>query len=189
LACYLGSIIVTGFVPLSPALDVPLGVTGWLLFAAPMLWGLIRRRKYRTEDLIADLLRPAPLTAVFAVLVLISSYFALAWQMPPACHGISLSCYKGYEWSTQDGQYYHVTVEGLRAQNQSRELRLRGGRASSLRRGFRCLFALLRVGRSHDLEARKVGELRKLIADEFKVDRFGSREHHGNIAAGRAGEI
>jgi hypothetical protein len=116
LACYLGSIIVTGFLPLSPALDVPLGVTGWLLFAAPMVWGLIRRRTYRRDDLIADLLRPGPLAGVFAVLVLISSYFALAWQLPPACHGISLSCYKGYEWSTQDGQYYHVTVEGLRAQ-------------------------------------------------------------------------
>lgn len=116
LACYLIGIIGTGFVPLSPALDVPFGVTGWLLFAFPMVWSLLRRRTYRTTDLIGRLLRPPLLAGVFGVLIVVSSYFALAWQLPPACHGISANCFKGYEWGTQSGQFYHVTVEGIRTQ-------------------------------------------------------------------------
>jgi len=116
IANYVAGIIATGLVPLSPALDVPFGIGGWLLFATVVVWGLFQRRKVGTDAIVASLLRPAPLAGIFAVLVLIASYFALAWQLPPACHGISLNCFKGYEWSSQDGRFYHVTAAGVGAQ-------------------------------------------------------------------------
>jgi len=115
LGCYLGGVILTGFVPLSPVLDVPFALTGWLLFAFPMISGLIRRRGFDTSDFLSSLLRPAPLVGLFASLVVITSYFALAWRLPPACHGISANCFKGYDWSTNGAQYYHVPVGGVRA--------------------------------------------------------------------------
>jgi len=116
LACYVAGIIATGLVPLSPALDVPFGIGGWLLFAALVVWSLLQRWQLRSDAIIASLLRPAPLAGIFAILVLIASYFALAWQLPPACHGISLNCFKGYEWSSQNGRFYHVTSAGVAAQ-------------------------------------------------------------------------
>ena len=115
LGCYLVSIVLTGFVPLSPALDVPFALTGWVLFAFPMVFGLLRRREYRTNEFASRLLHPAPLAGLFALVVLISSYFALAWHLPQACHGISANCFKGYDWSAQGDQFYHVPVDGVRA--------------------------------------------------------------------------
>ena len=116
LAAYVAGIIATGLVPLPPALDVLFGVTGWLLFAIPVVWALLKRRNYRAADVIPGLARPVPLAVAFAILVLVSSYLALAWQLPAACHGLSLNCFKGYEWNTQDDHFYHVTVEGVGAE-------------------------------------------------------------------------
>jgi hypothetical protein len=113
---YIGAMLATGVLELPPVLDVPLALTGWLLFAGLAVWALWRHRKYSTHDLVHALAHPWPLTAAFVLLVLIASYLAIAWRLPAACNGTSLSCFKGYEWSTAANLFYHTTPDGLREQ-------------------------------------------------------------------------
>jgi hypothetical protein len=116
LTAYVAAIILTGFVPLSPVLDVPLVLVGWISFGGLILWAGLGRRRYPTRDMLDTLLRPWPLTLTFAVLVVIASYFAIGWHVPAVCNGIPLSCLKGYQWSIQNGHFYHVTPDGLSEQ-------------------------------------------------------------------------
>jgi hypothetical protein len=113
LALYLAAVIATGFIPLAPVLDVPLALAGWLCVASLIVWAVARHHEPQVFDMWGELLHPLPLAVVFVVLVLIASYFALAWQVPAACHGISINCFKAYEWRTQGDQYLHITPDGL----------------------------------------------------------------------------
>jgi hypothetical protein len=113
---YLAAVVLTGYVVLSPAFDVPFGVTGWLLFAGPGIWAVVGRRKIVSEDLLADLLRPWPLALAFVGLLLVASHFALAWHLPTQCNGISLNCLKGYEWTDANGVFSHTPTDGVSSQ-------------------------------------------------------------------------
>src|SRR5437660_1794246 len=42
LLCYVAAIVITGFVPLSPSLEIPLALGGWLCFAGLLVWGKTR---------------------------------------------------------------------------------------------------------------------------------------------------
>ena len=116
LVCYLAAIVVTGFVPLSPALDVPLALGGWLVLAGLVVWADLRRRRYSSRVVLRAIIWPAPLAAAFGVLLVIVSYFALAWHVPAACTAGPLNCFKGYDWSIQDRNFFHVTPDGSSAQ-------------------------------------------------------------------------
>ena len=116
LLCYVAAIVITGFVPLSPSLEIPLALGGWLCFAGLLVWGKTRRRRYSSRDLLRAIIWPVPLAIVFGVLVVLVSYFALAWHVPAACRAGSMNCFKGYEWSVQQGSYFHVTPDGSSAQ-------------------------------------------------------------------------
>ena len=69
LVCYLAAIVVTGFVPLSPALDVPLALGGWLVLAGLVVWANLRRRRYSSRVVLRAIIWPAPLAAAFGVLL------------------------------------------------------------------------------------------------------------------------
>lgn len=113
LALYLVAIIATGFIPLPPVLDVPLALAGWFCFASLVVSAVLRHREPEVIDMWGNLLSPLPLAAVFILLVFIASYFALGWRLPTVCHGISLNCFKTYEWRMQGDQYLRMTSDGL----------------------------------------------------------------------------
>ena len=116
LVVYLVATVATGYLQLSPEFDVPFALAGWLVFAGVIIWAAIRRRKYDTDHFVASLIRPVPLTIAFVFLLVVTSYFMLAWQVPAQCNALSLSCLKGYEWHIQDGRFYHVIPDGSSVQ-------------------------------------------------------------------------
>lgn len=116
LVVYLVATVITGYVPLSPGFDVAFALAGWLVFAGLIIWSGIRRREYDTDEFVASLIRPVPLTIAFVFLLVVTSYFILAWQVPAQCNALSLSCLKGYEWHIQDGRFYHVIPDGSSVQ-------------------------------------------------------------------------
>jgi hypothetical protein len=60
LVAYVAAIIVTGFVPLSPVLDVPFALVGWLLFGGLLLPAGIWQHKYPARDKVQTLVRRGP---------------------------------------------------------------------------------------------------------------------------------
>ena len=116
LVCYLAGMVVTGFVSLPPSLDVPFALGGWLFLGGLLVWANLRRRRYSSRVVLRAIIWPLPLAAAFGVLFVIVSYFALAWHVPTACTAGSLNCFKGYHWSIQDGNFFHVMPDGSSAQ-------------------------------------------------------------------------
>jgi len=116
LLCYLAAIVVTGFVPLSSSLEIPLAFGGWLFLASLVVSANLRRRRYSSRRVLRAIIWPLPLAVAFGVLLVIVSYFALAWHVPAACTAGSLNCFKGYHWSVEAGSFFHVMPDGSSAQ-------------------------------------------------------------------------
>jgi hypothetical protein len=112
---YLVIIWVTHFVPLPPFLTAPLALTGWLFLPGLFLLARLRRIDTRpsAQPPLGELLRPWALTATFGALAAVVLFLAIGWDVPSFCHGpVPVNCVKGYQWSTDNGHYYHSIEEG-----------------------------------------------------------------------------
>lgn len=110
---YIAIIWVTHFVPLFPFLTGPLALSGWLFLPGLYLWARPRRIDTRTRPPLRELGRPWAVTAIFGALAAVALYLAIGWDVPTFCHGpVPVNCVKGYQWSTDNGHYYHTVYEG-----------------------------------------------------------------------------
>lgn len=112
---YLAIIWVSHFVPLPAFLTGPLAFTGWLFLPGLFLLARLRRIDTRlsAQPPLRDLLRPWALTATFGALAAVVLILAIGWDVPGFCHGpVPVNCVKGYQWSTDNGHYYHSIEEG-----------------------------------------------------------------------------
>lgn len=99
---YLGVIVASHSIPLSPVLETPLAVAGWLAFA--IVLALIVRRK--GEIVVSVKPWPLILHLVFAAMAGLALYFAFNGNLPTDCtHGAD-SCLKIDSWRTSAGHYY-----------------------------------------------------------------------------------
>jgi hypothetical protein len=63
------------------------------------------------------MVRPWALTATFGALAAIALFLGVSWDVPSFCHGpVPLDCVKYYQWSTDNGRYYHSIEEGPQVQ-------------------------------------------------------------------------
>jgi hypothetical protein len=116
---YLAIIWVSHLVPLSPFLTGPLALTGWLFLPGLFLWARLRRIDTRpsAQPPLRELVRPWALTATFGALAAVALFLAIGWDVPSFCHGpVPVNCVKGYQWSTDNGNYYHTIFEGPSAE-------------------------------------------------------------------------
>jgi hypothetical protein len=112
---YLTIIWISHFIPLPRVLEAPLALTGFLFLLGLFLWARLRRIDTRpsAQPPVRELLRPWALTAVFGALAAVALFLAIVWDVPSFCHGpVPVNCVKGYEWSIDDGHYYHTTADG-----------------------------------------------------------------------------
>jgi len=99
---YLGIIVASHSIPLSPDLEIPLGVGGWLAFA--IVLALIARRR----GVIVVSIKPWPLILhlIFATMAGLTLYFAFSGNLPTDCKHGADSCLKIDNWRTSAGHYY-----------------------------------------------------------------------------------
>jgi hypothetical protein len=115
---YLGIIAASHFVPLPPSLEVPLVLVGWLFLPGLFVWGTLRRVDLSRHAYppARDMLRPLTLTVAFGAVAVVALFLAIGWDVPEVCGGAPLACVKGYQWSTDNGLYYHTTADGIHAE-------------------------------------------------------------------------
>jgi hypothetical protein len=116
---YLVVISVSHFIPLPLFVQFPLVLTGWLFLPGLYVWGRLRRIDMRpsAHPPVTEMLRPWALTATFGALAAVALFLAIGWDVPSVCHGpVPVNCFQGYEWTTEDGRYYHTTADGTHAE-------------------------------------------------------------------------
>ena len=114
---YLGISWVAHFLPLPDFLTVPLALTGWLFLPGLYVWARLRRIDTRSRPPLREMVRPWALTATFGALAAVALFLAIGWDVPSFCHGpVPVNCVKGYQWSTENGLYYHSIEEGPRVE-------------------------------------------------------------------------
>jgi len=110
---YLAIIWVSHFIPLPPFLTGPLALAGWLFLPGLFLWARLQRIDTNARPSLRELVRPWALTTTFGALAAVTLFLAIGWDVPKFCHGpIPVNCVKGYQWSTDNGHYYHTIFEG-----------------------------------------------------------------------------
>jgi hypothetical protein len=114
---YLAIIFISHFAAFPLFLGGLMALTGWLFL--PGLYVLARLRRIdlsrAAQPRLKDLLRPWVMAAGVGVLAAVALFLALGWDVPSFCHG-PLNCTKGYQWSANDGRYYHTPPEGTVAE-------------------------------------------------------------------------
>jgi hypothetical protein len=115
LFAYVAIIWLTHFLLLLPILTVPLALTGWLFLPLLYVWARLRRIDTRSRPPNREMLRPWALTAAGGALAAVALFLAIGWDVPSVCHGpIPVNCFQEYQWSTDNGRYYHTILEGPR---------------------------------------------------------------------------
>jgi hypothetical protein len=110
---YIAMIWVTHFLLLLPILTVPFALTGWLFLPLLYVWARLRRIDTRARPPLREMVRPWALTATFGALAAIALFLAVGWDVPSFCHGpVPLNCFQPYQWSSDNGHYYHSIEEG-----------------------------------------------------------------------------
>jgi hypothetical protein len=110
---YLAIIWVSHFVPMPPVLTGPLALTGWLFLPGLYLLARLRRIDTRSRPPLREMVRPWALTAIFSALAAVALFLAIGWDVPNFCHGpVPVNCVKYYQWSTDNGRYYHSIEAG-----------------------------------------------------------------------------
>jgi hypothetical protein len=125
---YLVIIVASHFIPLPLFLQPPLVLVGWLFLPGLYVWGRLRRIDTRRSALprFREMLRPWALTAIFGALVAVALFLAIVWDVPGSCHGpVPVNCFRGYNWSTDDGRYFHTTSYGAAPSEISRQTYLK----------------------------------------------------------------
>jgi hypothetical protein len=96
-----------------------MAVIGWLFLPGLYLWARLRRidMSRAAQPSVNDLLRPLALTVAFGACAAVTLVLAIGWDVPSVCHGpVPLNCFRGYQWATEAGRYYHTTADGTRAE-------------------------------------------------------------------------
>jgi hypothetical protein len=115
LVAYLAIIWTSHFIPLSVYLVGPMVITGWLSLLVLFLWARIRRIDTRpsAQPPVRKMLRPWALTLAFGALAAVALFLAVGWDLPSFCQGpVPVNCVKYYQWSIDNGRYYHTISEG-----------------------------------------------------------------------------
>lgn len=111
---YLAIIVASHFVALPLVLEGPLVLIGWLFLPGIYVWSRLRRvdMSRAAQPPARDILRPWGLTVTFGALASVVLFLAVGWDVPGFCHG-PLNCVKGYQWSVENGHYYHTISGGI----------------------------------------------------------------------------
>jgi hypothetical protein len=96
-----------------------LALIGWLFL--PGLYVLARLRRIdlsrSAQPPVKELLRPWAMTVAFGAFAAATLFLAIGWDVPNVCHGpVPVNCFRGYQWSTENGRYYHTTADGIHAE-------------------------------------------------------------------------
>ena len=109
LAFYIGMIVGSRVLVLSPDFEIPLVMLGWIVLIGLIALNFRRRSRWRLD--VRWVLRPVVLTLIFAALVAAATYLALGLGLPSECHGSAFGCMKGYQWRVEDGIYFRIGSE------------------------------------------------------------------------------
>jgi hypothetical protein len=104
---YLSVVMASHSVPLSPALEIPLAVAGWLAVPFVMALHYWQGRRYGESD--ARSLQPdwrVIQHLAFAAAAALALYFAFTGNLSLACPQHATSCLKIDNWKMADGHYY-----------------------------------------------------------------------------------
>ena len=113
LAFYIGVIVSSRALALSPDFEIPLVMLGWIVLIGLIALNFRRRSRWRLD--VRWVLRPLVLTLIFAALVATATYLALG-GVPSECHGSAFGCMKGYQWRVEDGNYFRIGFENEQTQ-------------------------------------------------------------------------
>jgi hypothetical protein len=119
LLVYAVIISLSHFIALPLFLGGVMALIGWLFLPGLYLWARLRRidMSRAAQPSVNDLLRPLALTVAFGACAAVTLVLAIGWDVPNFCHGpVPVNCFRGYQWSTDTGRYYHTTADGTRAE-------------------------------------------------------------------------
>ncbi len=116
---YLAMVWESHIIPLPVSLEFPLALIGWLFLPVLFVWARLLRidtgRGVRWP--LKQMFRPWVLTATFGALAAITLFLAIGWDAPSFCQGpVPVNCVKGYQWSIDNGHYFHTTPNGTHAE-------------------------------------------------------------------------
>ena len=117
LLVYVLIISMSHFISLPLFLGSLMALIGWLFLPGLYLWARLRRidLSRAAQPPMKQFLRPLALTVAFGAVAAIALFLALGWDVPNFCNG-PLNCTKGYQWSANNGRYYHTTPDGTHAE-------------------------------------------------------------------------
>ena len=119
LLAYAVIVSVSHFTPLPNFLGSLLALIGWLFLPGLYLSARLRRidTSRAAQPPVRELFRPWALTAAFGALAAATLFVGVVWDVPSFCHGpVPVNCFRGYQWSIDNGRYYHTTADGTHAE-------------------------------------------------------------------------